>query len=129
MRVKNYAQHTQARTNTRARTHTHTHTHSHTHLQRLQVKPSVKKSHAVHRHTQTHKQTCTHFPRVAQAHLCPHLLQGKRRYDRKQSGYGGQTKPIFHKKAKTTKKIVLRMQVSLAAACPKVNCCVVNESL
>ena len=23
---------------------------------------------------------------------------GKRRYDRKQSGYGGQTKPIFHKK-------------------------------
>ena len=23
---------------------------------------------------------------------------GKRRYDRKQSGYGGQTKPVFHKK-------------------------------
>merc|ERR1712072_877465 len=36
--------------------------------------------------------------------------QGKRRYDRKQSGFGGQTKPIFHKKAKTTKKIVLKMQ-------------------
>lgn len=34
--------------------------------------------------------------------------QGKRRYDRKQSGFGGQTKPVFHKKAKTTKKIVLR---------------------
>ncbi|KAL0384857.1 UNVERIFIED_CONTAM: 60S ribosomal protein L44 [Sesamum radiatum] len=33
-----------------------------------------------------------------------------RRYDRKQSGYGGQTKPVFHKKAKTTKKIVLRLQ-------------------
>ncbi|CAO2601726.1 60S ribosomal protein L36a [Lemmus lemmus] len=32
--------------------------------------------------------------------------QGKRHYDRKQSGYGGQTKPIFRKKAKTTKKIV-----------------------
>ncbi|CAO2587828.1 60S ribosomal protein L36a [Lemmus lemmus] len=32
--------------------------------------------------------------------------QGKRRYDRKQSGYGGQTKPIFCKKVKTTKKIV-----------------------
>ncbi|CAO2582930.1 60S ribosomal protein L36a [Lemmus lemmus] len=32
--------------------------------------------------------------------------QGKRRYDRKQSGYGGQTKPIFCKKTKTTKKIV-----------------------
>lgn len=26
--------------------------------------------------------------------------QGKRRYDRKQSGFGGQTKPVFHKKAK-----------------------------
>ncbi|CAO2609578.1 60S ribosomal protein L36a [Lemmus lemmus] len=32
--------------------------------------------------------------------------QGKRRYDRKQSGYGGQTKPFFRKKAKTAKKIV-----------------------
>uniref|UniRef100_A0A2K6Q5W2 Ribosomal protein L36a like n=1 Tax=Rhinopithecus roxellana TaxID=61622 RepID=A0A2K6Q5W2_RHIRO len=31
--------------------------------------------------------------------------QGKRRCDRKQSGYGGQTKPVFRKKAKTTKKI------------------------
>merc|ERR1711983_597010 len=38
------------------------------------------------------------------------FAQGKRRYDRKQSGYGGQTKPIFHKKAKTTRKIVLRME-------------------
>ncbi|KAK4892366.1 40s ribosomal protein L44e [Elasticomyces elasticus] len=36
--------------------------------------------------------------------------QGKRRYDRKQSGYGGQTKPVFHKKAKTTKKVVLRLE-------------------
>ncbi|EEB20115.1 60S ribosomal protein L44, putative [Pediculus humanus corporis] len=36
--------------------------------------------------------------------------QGRRRYDRKQKGYGGQTKPIFRKKAKTTKKIVLRME-------------------
>jgi large subunit ribosomal protein L44e len=35
--------------------------------------------------------------------------QGRRRYDRKQSGYGGQTKPIFRKKAKTTKKITLRI--------------------
>ncbi|KAH7366351.1 hypothetical protein KP509_18G074600 [Ceratopteris richardii] len=32
----------------------------------------------------------------------------KRRYDRKQSRYGGQTKPVFHKK--TTKKIVLKLQ-------------------
>ena len=37
------------------------------------------------------------------------FAQGKRRYDRKQRGYGGQTKPIFHKKAKTTKKIVLKL--------------------
>jgi len=36
--------------------------------------------------------------------------QGQRRYDRKQAGYGGQTKPIFHKKAKTTKKVVLRLE-------------------
>ncbi|XP_062956957.1 large ribosomal subunit protein eL42-like [Cynocephalus volans] len=36
--------------------------------------------------------------------------QVKRHYDRKQSGYGGQTKPIFRKKAKTTKKIVLRLK-------------------
>ncbi|XP_034545590.1 60S ribosomal protein L36a isoform X2 [Notolabrus celidotus] len=42
--------------------------------------------------------------------------QGKRRYDRKQSGYGGQTKPIFRKKAKTTKKIVLRLE------CVEQNC-------
>merc|ERR1711916_425343 len=38
--------------------------------------------------------------------------QGKRRYDRKQAGYGGQTKPVFHKKAKTTKKITLRLTCS-----------------
>ena len=33
----------------------------------------------------------------------------ERRYDSKQAGFGGQTKPIFHKKAKTTKKITLRL--------------------
>ena len=36
--------------------------------------------------------------------------QGKRRYDNKQAGFGGQTKPVFHKKAKTTKKITLRLE-------------------
>lgn len=41
---------------------------------------------------------------------------GKRRYDRKQSGYGGQTKPVFHKKAKTTRKIVLRLQCQVCKA-------------
>ncbi|XP_069925601.1 large ribosomal subunit protein eL42-like [Oryctolagus cuniculus] len=42
--------------------------------------------------------------------------QGKRRYDRKQNGYEGQTKLIFRKKAKTTKKIVLRLE------CVEPNC-------
>lgn len=28
------------------------------------------------------------------------FAQGKRRYDAKQKGYGGQTKPIFHKKVR-----------------------------
>lgn len=37
------------------------------------------------------------------------VAQGKRRYDMKQKGFGGQTKPIFRKKAKTTKKIVLKL--------------------
>ena len=36
--------------------------------------------------------------------------QGKRRYDGKQAGYGGQTKPIFRKKAKTTKKVTVKLQ-------------------
>ena len=43
------------------------------------------------------------------------FAQGKRRYDRKQSGYGGQTKPVFHKKAKTTKKVVLRLECTVCS--------------
>merc|ERR1711970_1010305 len=42
------------------------------------------------------------------------FAQGRRRYDAKQAGYGGQTKPIFRKKAKTTKKIVLKMECTVA---------------
>lgn len=38
------------------------------------------------------------------------IRQGKRRYDAKQSGFGGQTKPIFRKKSKTTKKITLKLE-------------------
>lgn len=38
------------------------------------------------------------------------LAQGQRRYERKQKGFGGQTKPVFHKKAKTTKKTVIKMK-------------------
>ncbi|CAD8195064.1 unnamed protein product [Paramecium octaurelia] len=38
------------------------------------------------------------------------FAQGRRRYDMKQAGYGGQTKPIFRKKAKTTKKVALKLE-------------------
>lgn len=40
------------------------------------------------------------------------VSQGRRRYGCKQEGYGGQTRPIFHKKSKVTKKIVLKMECS-----------------
>mmetsp|Transcript_6067 Transcript_6067/g.8369 ORF Transcript_6067/g.8369 Transcript_6067/m.8369 type:complete len:80 (+) Transcript_6067:5972-6211(+) len=35
--------------------------------------------------------------------------QGKRRYDRKQRGYGGQTKPVFRKQVKNTKKPTIKL--------------------
>jgi len=35
-------------------------------------------------------------------------VRGKRYYADKQKGYGGQTKPIFKRKAKVTKKTTLR---------------------
>merc|ERR1711881_813408 len=38
------------------------------------------------------------------------MAQGTRRYKSKQAGFGGQTKPIFRKKAKQTKKITLRLE-------------------
>ena len=38
------------------------------------------------------------------------LAQGDRRYIMKQKGFGGQTKPIFKKKAKQTKKIALKLE-------------------
>eukprot|EP00771_Trimastix_marina_P004068 gnl/Trimastix_PCT/8.p2 GENE.gnl/Trimastix_PCT/8~~gnl/Trimastix_PCT/8.p2 ORF type:complete len:107 (-),score=34.97 gnl/Trimastix_PCT/8:121-441(-) len=36
--------------------------------------------------------------------------KGQRRYERKQQGYGGQTKPVFKKKAKVTKKVTLYLE-------------------
>ncbi|MES1908778.1 MAG: hypothetical protein MHM6MM_001652 [Cercozoa sp. M6MM] len=39
---------------------------------------------------------------------CP-AAQGERRYHRKQKGYGGQTKPVFKKKAKLTRKVTLKL--------------------
>ena len=41
------------------------------------------------------------------------LMSNPPRYDRKQQGFGGQSKPILRKKAKTTKKLVLRMECSV----------------
>jgi len=38
------------------------------------------------------------------------IFLGKRHYDRRQTGRGGQTKPAFHMKAKTTKKIVFCLE-------------------
>ena len=37
-------------------------------------------------------------------------VQGKRRYDAKQRGFGGQTKPVLRKKSKQTKKITLKLE-------------------
>ena len=57
-----------------------------------------ERKHTVHKVTQYKAGKASNF------------AQGKRRYDMKQQGYGGQTKPILHKKAKTTKKITLRLE-------------------
>jgi len=46
------------------------------------------------------------------------FAQGERRYHQKQKGFGGQTKPVFHKKAKTTKKIVLRLECKVLTHSP-----------
>lgn len=52
-------------------------------------------------------------PSVLLCFLPPSLSPpGERRYRAKQAGFGGQTKPIFHKKAKVTRKITLRLECS-----------------
>ncbi|KAH9502576.1 60S ribosomal protein L36A [Bulinus truncatus] len=38
------------------------------------------------------------------------VAAGRRQYNRKQAGYKGQVRPILRKKAKTTKKIVLKLE-------------------
>ena len=40
------------------------------------------------------------------------MAQGRRRYDNKQKGFGGQKKPIFKKKEKTTKTVILKLECS-----------------
>ena len=68
--------------------------------------PKKKKMFCGHETCMKHKEFKIVQYKAGKARL---FAQGKRRYDRKQRGYGGQTKPIFHKKAKTTKKIVLKL--------------------
>ncbi|KAH6758742.1 Zinc-binding ribosomal protein family protein [Perilla frutescens var. frutescens] len=43
--------------------------------------------------------------------------QGKRRYDRKQSGYGGQTKPVFHKKVNASASFDFHYLQYLSSVC------------
>jgi large subunit ribosomal protein L44e len=38
------------------------------------------------------------------------LRQGERRYAKKQRGFGGQSRPILRRKAKVTKKLVLKLE-------------------
>ena len=59
--------------------------------------PKLKR-HSVHKVSQYKKGKVAKF------------AQGERRYRAKQMGFGGQTKPIFRKKAKNTKKIVLKLE-------------------
>jgi Ribosomal protein L44 len=42
-----------------------------------------------------------------------HAAQGRRRYDRKQQGFGGQTKPIFRKKVSGSCLLLFKISVSL----------------
>merc|ERR1711937_223892 len=71
--------------------------------------PKVKKTYCASKDCKKHT---IHKVTQYKAGKASSYAQGKRRYDRKQSGYGGQTKPILHKKAKTTKKIVLKMETT-----------------
>merc|ERR1711977_25530 len=69
--------------------------------------PKVKKTYCASKDCKKHTIHKVTQYKTGKASL---YAQGKRRYDRKQQGCGGQTKPVFHKKAKTTKKIVLRLE-------------------
>mmetsp|Transcript_19671 Transcript_19671/g.27763 ORF Transcript_19671/g.27763 Transcript_19671/m.27763 type:complete len:107 (-) Transcript_19671:47-367(-) len=69
--------------------------------------PKEQKAFCPHQQCRNHQKFKITQYKTGKASL---FAQGKRRYDRKQSGFGGQTKPVFHKKAKVTKKIVLRMK-------------------
>ena len=76
--------------------------------------PKKKKMHCAHEQCKGHKEFKITQYKAGKARL---FAQGKRRYDSKQAGYGGQTKPIFHKKTKTTKKVTVKLQCT---TCKKV---------
>eukprot|EP01004_Peranema_trichophorum_P001822 NODE_12345_length_400_cov_38.592058_g11687_i0.p1 GENE.NODE_12345_length_400_cov_38.592058_g11687_i0~~NODE_12345_length_400_cov_38.592058_g11687_i0.p1 ORF type:complete len:121 (+),score=28.67 NODE_12345_length_400_cov_38.592058_g11687_i0:56-364(+) len=69
--------------------------------------PKTRNTFCTHKACQKHTLHKVVQYKVGKASL---TAQGKRRYDAKQKGFGGQTKPVFHKKAKTTKKITLKLQ-------------------
>lgn len=51
------------------------------------------------------------------------FAQGKRRYDSKQQGYGGQTKPIFHKKVRLVVRDRVAHLISFRRKRPRKSCC------
>jgi len=62
----------------------------------LQVNvPKTRRTYCSHKNCKKHTLHKVTQYKAGKASL---YAQGKRRYDRKQSGYGGQTKPVFHKK-------------------------------
>merc|ERR1711999_55150 len=69
--------------------------------------PKLRKTYCPHPQCKSHKPfKVTQYKKSAESKSA----QGRRRYDRKQQGFGGQSKPILRKKAKTTKKLVLKLE-------------------
>merc|ERR1739842_294820 len=83
------------------------------HQHNMVTVPKVKKTYCASKDCKKHTIHKVSQYKTGKASL---YAQGKRRYDRKQQGFGGQTKPIFHKKAKTTKKITLRLECTKCKA-------------
>merc|ERR1711976_506230 len=65
------------------------------------------RSHAVCRSHKTHR--VSQYKKGRESKFC----QGRRRYDAKQAGFGGQTKPIQKRKYKITKKVTLRLECTV----------------
>ena len=64
-------------------------------------------------HCNKHK---THKVTQYKAGKASNFAQGRRRYDRKQQGFGGQTKPVFHKKVRRTRMRPARARVRAPCA-------------